>query len=78
MIKVFMNKSELTSVDDYMFDMLFEKSILDNARAFMTANNYDELYKFSSITEGFLDIRFNTNDFSVNDCPVWYGVVHLD
>jgi hypothetical protein len=76
MIKVFMKKAQLTSVDDYMFDMLFESSTLDNACAYVTADNYGELYKFSSITDGFLDIRFNAKDFSASDCPVWYGIVH--
>lgn len=74
MIKVFMNKSELTSADDYMFDMLFESSTLDNARAFVVAGSFDELYNFSTIVDDIV-IRYNSKEFTRQDCPFWYGIV---
>jgi hypothetical protein len=74
MIQVYQTKAELSASDQYMFDRLFRTVTLDHARAYVTASSYDELDYFSGLV-GNLEIRYNKEDFTPQDCPFWYGVV---
>lgn len=74
MIQVYPTKAELSSADEFMFDMLFSADTLNHARAFVIAHSYDELDYFSGMVVN-LEIRYNQEDFTLQDCPIWYGVV---
>ena len=74
MIQVYQHKAELSAVDQFMFNRLFGADTLENARAFVTAGSYDELDYFRCLVPN-LDIRYNQEDFTLQDCPFWYGVV---
>jgi hypothetical protein len=74
MIKVYQNKQDLCAGDQFMFDKLFSTDTLDHARAFVIAGSHDELDYFQGMVEN-LEIRYNQEDFTLQDCPIWYGVV---
>jgi hypothetical protein len=74
MIQVYQTKAALSAADAFMFDRLFSTDTLDHARAFVTAHSYDELDYFKGMVNN-LEIRYNDKDFTMQDCPIWYGVV---
>lgn len=74
MIQVYPTKAEMCAGDAYMFDKLFSADTVNHARAFVIAHSYDELDYFSGMVVN-LEIRYNQEDFTLQDCPTWYGVV---
>jgi hypothetical protein len=74
MIQVYPIKADMNAADLFMFEKLFSADTLNHGRAFVIAGSHDELDYFRSMVEN-LEIRYNQADFTLQDCPIWYGVV---
>lgn len=80
MIRVYLNKTNMSAGEVFMFNSLYDVSELDRCRAFCVASSYNDVFDFARAIGEDVEIliRYNSKDFDFAHAPEFYGVIVRD
>jgi len=75
MIKVYTSWQDLDEANQFMFKKLFSEDTLLHAKAFVISPTWDQIDRLELWLSSNMEIKYNSDDFTMQDAPEWYGVV---